>query len=71
MTVLSPKQVFSLGQALKKIHDFFRPAYGPDPKAWYGLEVDFKFDGLPGEEPVLFIKQARPHPGRGNMAAAN
>ena len=32
-TVLSAKQVFSLGQALKKIHEFFRPAYGPDPKA--------------------------------------
>ena len=67
-TVLSPTQVFALGQALQKIHEFFRSAYGPpdsNPGAWYGLEVDFKFDGLPGEEPALFIKQARPHPGRG------
>ena len=23
-----PSQVFSLGQALKKIHEFFKPAYG-------------------------------------------
>ncbi|HEY0709632.1 MAG TPA: PEP/pyruvate-binding domain-containing protein [Polyangia bacterium] len=68
-TVLNPTQVFELGQALDKIHKFFRPVYGPtaaNPNAWYGLEVDFKFDGKPGEEPKLFIKQARPHPGRGN-----
>jgi pyruvate, water dikinase len=68
-TVLTPGQVFDLGSALEKIHEFFRPAYGPTstrPSEWYGLEVDFKFDGAPGEEPALFIKQARPHPGRGN-----
>jgi pyruvate,water dikinase len=67
-TVLTPRQVFDLGMALDKIHEYFRPAYGPSssqPGAWYGLEVDFKFDGLPGQEPALFIKQARPHPGRG------
>jgi hypothetical protein len=69
-TVLTPKQVFELGEALDKIHEFFRPAYGPtpaNPNAWYGLEVDFKFDAPPGQEPKLFIKQARPHPGRGNV----
>ena len=68
-TVLTPMQIFDLGAALKKIHQFFMPVYGPtaaNPNAWYGLEVDFKFDGKPGEEPRLFIKQARPHPGRGN-----
>ena len=67
-TVLNSKQVFELGQALGKIHEFFKEAYGPPasmPNAWYGLEVDFKFDGPPGQEPALFIKQARPHPGRG------
>jgi hypothetical protein len=68
-TVLTARQIFELGQALDKIHEFFRPAYGPpasNPNAWYGLEVDFKFDGPPGKEAPLFIKQARPHPGRGN-----
>jgi hypothetical protein len=66
-TVLTPRQIFALGSALDKIHEFFRPAYGPAPgsHAWYALEVDFKFDGPPGKEPELFIKQARPHPGRG------
>ena len=67
--MLTPRQVFDLGTALDKIHEFFRPAYGPSssrPSAWYGLEVDFKFDGPPGAEPALFIKQARPHPGRGD-----
>jgi hypothetical protein len=66
-TVLTPRQIFALGSALDKIHEFFRPAYGPAPgtNAWYALEVDFKFDGPPGKEPELFIKQARPHPGRG------
>jgi hypothetical protein len=67
-TVLTTKQAYELGTALDKIHEFFRPAYGPpasNPNAWYGLEVDFKFDGPPGQEAALFIKQARPHPGRG------
>ncbi|HEY0711587.1 MAG TPA: PEP/pyruvate-binding domain-containing protein [Polyangia bacterium] len=65
-TVLTRAQVFALGQALDKIHEFFRPAYGPpidDPQAWYALEVDFKFDVRKGENaPSLFIKQARPLP---------
>jgi pyruvate,water dikinase len=68
-TVLNAGQVFALGEALEKIHEFFRAAYGPpasNPGGWYGLEVDFKFDGPPGEKPALFIKQARPHPGRGS-----
>lgn len=66
-TVLTPRQIFALGTALEKIHEFFRPAYGPagGSNAWYALEVDFKFDGPPNKEPELFIKQARPHPGRG------
>lgn len=65
-TVLSDEQVRELGDALKKIHSFFAPAYGPppsNPKAWYALEVDFKFDQPPGaEKPLLKIKQARPLP---------
>jgi hypothetical protein len=65
--VLTAAQVHELGTALAAIHQHFAPAYRPeDPSKFYGLEVDFKFDGEPGEEPALFIKQARPHPGRGN-----
>ncbi|HEX2882377.1 MAG TPA: PEP/pyruvate-binding domain-containing protein, partial [Polyangiaceae bacterium] len=66
-TVLTASQVHELGVALAAIHQHFAPAYRPeDPSKFYGLEVDFKFDGEPGEDPALFIKQARPHPGRGN-----
>jgi hypothetical protein len=67
-SVLSRRQIFDLGKALEAIHSFFRPAYGPPPEnptAWYALEVDFKFEPRPGGEAALVIKQARPHPGRG------
>ncbi len=67
--VLTNGQIYELGKALAAIHEFFRPAYGPAPgstNTWYGMEVDFKFDGIPGMAPQLIIKQARPHPGRGN-----
>jgi hypothetical protein len=65
-TVLSNAQTYDLGKALKAIHEFFRPVYGPnDPAAWYAMDVEFKFDGDPGQTPVLFVKQARPHPGWG------
>jgi pyruvate, water dikinase len=65
-TVLTRAQLYELGKSLEKIHNFFLPAYGPpadDPTAWYALEVDFKFNIPPdGNEPALFIKQARPLP---------
>jgi hypothetical protein len=65
-TVLSRAQVHELGMALEKIQTFFRPSYGPPadkPTAWYGLEVDFKFDAPPpSTTSQLFIKQARPIP---------
>ena len=64
-TVLSRSQVHELGLALEAIQRFFRPSYGPPPDrptAWYGLEVDFKFDFPPGLPGGLFIKQARPIP---------
>jgi pyruvate,water dikinase len=64
-TVLSRSQVHELGVALEAIQSFFRPSYGPPPDkpgAWYGLEVDFKFDFPPGLPGGLFIKQARPIP---------
>lgn len=57
-TVLDPTQVHTLGEALEKLRDFFAPVYGgPD---WWAMDVEFKFDGEPDEEPALFVKQARP-----------
>ncbi|QRO01604.1 hypothetical protein JRI60_22565 [Archangium violaceum] len=66
-TVLTPAQVFELGQALDRIHERFSPAYGPKAgnTGWYAMDVEFKFDGEPGQTPTLTVKQARPHPGRG------
>jgi pyruvate, water dikinase len=66
-TVLTPTQTFALGQALDAIHKFFRPAYGVGG-GWYAMDVEFKFDGDVGEEPKLSVKQARPHPGRGESS---
>ncbi len=65
--VLTPRQVHELGQALDLIHKRFSPAYGPQAgnNGWYAMDVEFKFDGEPGETPKVVIKQARPHPGRG------
>jgi hypothetical protein len=67
-TVLTPAQRNQLGNALNAIHQRFSPAYGPAAgnTGWYAMDVEFKFDndgaiGLPR----LFIKQARPYPGRG------
>jgi pyruvate,water dikinase len=67
-SVLTAEQTFALGKALDAIHKFFQPAYGPaaSGQTWYAMDVEFKFDGQPGETPVLSVKQARPHPGRGN-----
>lgn len=62
--VLSPKQVNELGRALKAVHQFFQPAYGNNPSGWYAMDVEFKFDAEVGEEPQLYIKQARPLPKR-------
>jgi pyruvate,water dikinase len=59
--VLTGEQLFALAAALDKIHDFFRVAYGATPGAWYAMDVEFKFEGAPGETPQLYIKQARPH----------
>jgi hypothetical protein len=67
-TVLSALQIHQLGQALDAIHQRFAPAYGPAAgnQGWYAMDVEFKFDGDPGQTPTPVIKQARPHPGRGN-----
>ncbi len=67
-SVLTASQVHELGEKLLDIRLEFMEAYGPsadNPTAWYAMDVEFKFDGEPGEEPALFTKQARPHPGWG------
>jgi hypothetical protein len=68
-TVLSARQAYDLGSALKLIHARFSPAYGPESgnSGWYAMDIEFKFDDEGGEEPALLIKQARPHPGRGSV----
>jgi len=69
-TVLTRAQVETLSQALSAIHNFFNPIYGPNTKEhFFGMDVEFKFDQdpeKPGSDIQLFIKQARPYPGRGS-----
>jgi hypothetical protein len=62
-TVLTTAQTFELGAALQDIHTFFFAAYGSGA-GFYAMDVEFKFDGDPGQTPELFVKQARPYPGR-------
>jgi pyruvate, water dikinase len=65
-TVLTKRQIHTLGVALNEIHNFFKPLYGNDPNKWYAMDTEFKFDQPlddPDGEPVLFMKQARPYPG--------
>jgi hypothetical protein len=68
-TVLTGLQVHQLGVALEAIHERFSAAYGPAAgnTGWYAMDVEFKFDNdaAPTEPPRLYIKQARPYPGRG------
>jgi hypothetical protein len=65
-TVLSRAQVNELGAALTAIHAFFNPVYGPNtPDHFYGMDVEFKFDTTEDGSVGLFVKQARPYPGRG------
>ncbi len=64
-TVLNSRQVYDLGLALQAIAQHFRGIYGRDSSLWYAMDVEFKFEGMPGESPRLWIKQARPHSGWG------
>lgn len=68
-TVLTARQVHDLGVALEAIHEAFTDAYGPGSgnTGWYAMDVEFKFDDEadPTVKPTLYIKQARPYPGRG------
>jgi hypothetical protein len=68
--VLTPKQVHQLGTALDAIHTRFSAAYGPAAgnDGYYAMDVEFKFDdeAAPGMPATLYVKQARPYPGRGS-----
>ncbi len=65
MTVLSLEQTLELGMALAAIHKRFSPAYGPESgnTGFYGMDIEFKFDGPPEGPATLYVKQARPYPG--------
>jgi hypothetical protein len=64
-TVLTPGETHQLGMALEAIHQFFYPAYGSSNESgWYAMDTEFKFDAGEDGESVLFVKQARPYPGR-------
>ncbi|MFV8751542.1 PEP/pyruvate-binding domain-containing protein [Nannocystaceae bacterium ST9] len=66
-TVLTHAELYALGTALDSIHEHFADVYEPDEDGWYAMDVEFKFDDVDEYgEPVLWIKQARPHPGLGN-----
>ena len=69
-TVLSRAQIHSLGVALDAIHTRFSPAYGPASgnSGFYAMDCEFKFsdEADPSQPATLFVKQARPYPGRGN-----
>ena len=65
-TVLTSSQTYALGKALAAIQAYFMEAYGTDG-GFYGMDVEFKFDDdwSDDEDPVLWVKQARPYPGWG------
>jgi pyruvate, water dikinase len=67
--VLTRAQIYDLGKALKAIHERYSPAYGPKAgnQGWFAMDVEFKYDDeeSSGEPAKLLVKQARPHPGRG------
>jgi hypothetical protein len=69
-SVLSREQVHSLGVALDAIHTRFSPAYGPAAgnNGFYAMDIEFKFsnEADPSKPAALYVKQARPYPGRGN-----
>jgi hypothetical protein len=58
--VLSAPQILALSTALDKLHEYFRASYGAGVD-WYAMDVEWKFDGEPGQVPSLYIKQARPY----------
>jgi len=70
-SVLTKAQTYALGTALDAIHTLFAPAYGAG-LGWYAMDVEFKFGpvdsvGNTTSTPQLWVKQARPYPGRGDV----
>ncbi|MCP4871494.1 MAG: hypothetical protein GY898_22515 [Proteobacteria bacterium] len=63
-SVLSLSQINELGQALDAIHLHFADAYAGDG-GFYAMDTEFKFDSSAGDGSQLYLKQARPYPGRG------
>jgi len=67
--VLTTTQAHQLGVALDAIHRRFSAAYGPASgnQGFYAMDCEFKFDdeANPGQPATLYVKQARPYPGRG------
>ena len=65
-TVLTGRQIHTLGVALNAIQERFSAAYGPAAghNGWYGMDVEFKFDDEDAADGLhaLFVKQARPYP---------
>jgi pyruvate, water dikinase len=70
-TVLTSRQTYDLGKALDAIHTRFSSAYGPAAgnAGWYAMDVEFKFDSADGGDAKLYVKQARPYPGRGSSTS--
>ncbi|HVX93398.1 MAG TPA: PEP/pyruvate-binding domain-containing protein [Polyangia bacterium] len=72
--VLTTTQAHQLGVALDAIHTRFSAAYGPvgGNTGYYAMDCEFKFDddADPGQPATLYIKQARPYPGRGSDVSA-
>lgn len=67
-TVIDTQQMFELGTALKAIHQYFFEVYGD--RNFYAMDTEFKFeddDSADGKTRELFMKQARPYPGRGGI----
>ena len=52
-TVLTNSQMYELGTGLDTLHQFWKGLYGPPPGglSYYAMDVEFKFEGLPGEDP--------------------
>jgi pyruvate, water dikinase len=59
--VMTAAQLYELGESLGAIRSTFATAYATD--GWWAMDVEFKLEGEPGEEPLLYVKQARPYGG--------
>ncbi len=72
-SVLTAAQIHELGQGLQQIHAMFSPAYGPGGgnTGFYAMDVEFKLWAETGSDLQIVFKQARPHPGRGDVAVGD